>query len=198
MKALKEQCESVNLTNMNRICSNWNTAETSDCLAFVYFAAIQPCIKSILKSFFKLAEPERNDIFHAIWKKKLSNAYQTRTCLTQQKVVDLVWMPTYESCCNLVSVLTDQSMLLIEVENVFRGYELDDIQFCCESLVKSLASCSEENSADEKWIETVCKQIESYRLSKNCLESAKALVELRKQLKLTGDFTHIQLLIQVF
>ena len=84
---LKEQYESVNFTTMSGICSNWDTAESSDCLIFICFPAIHPLVKSIFEFFFKLAEPERNDIFRDIWKENLSDAYQTHSCLTQQDII---------------------------------------------------------------------------------------------------------------
>ena len=127
---------------------------------------------------------------------------------TQEDIVTFVWKPTFEYCVELIARLEHGEITLSEVERVFCDDEtLTDLQLSCEFLVRSLVSCSSPKhstftfctceccttaeiqqffirdtsvkiSLDMSWIQTVCKLIEHYRLSKKCIECAKALLTL--------------------
>ena len=53
-------------------------------------------------------------------------------------------------------------------------------------------------SFETEWIETVCKQIEHYRLCLKCKECAQVVLTLcdEDHLNLTGDFNSIHVLIK--
>ena len=197
--------------------------DTQDCvLSFTCCPTIQPCTLSILESFYLLAT--ESEIFHRSWRDNLLSFLQSRDCaFTQENIIKFVWKPTFTYCVELIASLEQGSITLSEVERIFCDDEtVTDIENNCESLVQSLASCSlpifpfcdceccetyetlqhfssdtsVKISSDVCWIQTVCKQIENYRLSQNCIECAKALIILcdKDHLNLTGDFTSILVL----
>ena len=149
----------------------------------------------------------------------MSSLMSHHNCVfTQEDIVRFVWKPTFEYCVELIARLKHGGIMLNEVERVFcDDVKLTDLQLSCEFLVRSLVSCSSPEqfrfctceccttaeiqqiicdtsvkiSSDMSWIQTVCKQIEQYRLSVDCTECAKALLTLCDEnhlnLKIAGD-----------
>ena len=224
--SLKEELCIVSRKPMKELYYHWN--DTDDCvLSFTCFPTIKPCILSILSSFHLLATTGRKEVFCHIWNDNMSSLMSRHNCaFTQEDIVRFVWKPTLKYCVeHIIARLEHGEITLSEVERVFCDNE--NLQFSCESLVKALFSCSSPKhstfrfcnceccttaeiqqffirdtsvkiSLDMCWIITVRKQIEHYRLSKNCIECAKALLTLCDEnhlnLKTAGDFRSVRVL----
>ena len=205
-EALQEELQKASIKPMVELCSNWNDKTASADLKFTCCLTVEPCTQSILMSFYTLAK--NSEIFRRKWKNKLSGSLDT--CVggfIQKQIVELVWKPTVADCWTLIGKLKDGVILLSEVNEVFGK---QNMRQSCHSLVESLPSFysedilpdgvlveSLENSSmcsNETWIDTVCKQVEHYNVSLKCIKCAKALLTLRDNLKLKGDFSSIQVL----
>ena len=224
-ESLKEELRIVSIKPMNELYFHWN--DPDDCnLSFTCCPTIKPCTLAILGSFYLLATSGRKEVFCRIWNANMTSLMSRRNCVfTQEDIVRFVWKPTFEYCVELVTRLEHGGIMLNEVERVFcDDKKLTDLQLSCESLVKSLVSCSSTEhstfrfctceccttfkiqqffihdtsvkiSSDMGWIQTVRKQIEHYRLSKKCIECAKAILTLCDEnhlnLKVAGDFSSV-------
>ena len=189
---------------MAGLCLNWNDKTARADLKFMCCPTVEFCTQCILTPFYTLAK--RSEIFRSMWKNKLSGL-PNYCVVTQEQIVELVWKATVADCWTLIGRLKDGKILLSEVNEVFRD---QNIRQSCHSLVDSLPSfCSVDISSNwtlvetlekpstglnETWINTVCKQVEHYKVSLKCLNCAKALLNLRDKLKLKGDFSCIQVL----
>ena len=222
-ETLEKELNCAIIKPMKELYYHWS--DTQDCvLSFTCCPTIQPCTLAILDSFYRLATTGRSEIFHRSWRDNLLSFLAPRDCaFTQENIIKFVWKPTFKYCVELIASLEQGSITLSEVERIFCDDEtLADIQLSCESLVKSLAPCSlpifpfctcegcitrktrqlfsidtsVKTLPDMCWIQTVCKQIENYRLSQKCIECAKALIILcdEDHLNLNGDFISILVL----
>ena len=191
---------------MVELCSNWNEKTASADLKFTCCPTVESCTLSILTPFHTLAK--ESEIFRNKWKKKLSDLLDTCVgAFTQEQIVELVWKPTVIDCWTLIDRLQDGDIMLKEVNELFFK---QNMRQSCRSLVNSLPPFysvdissdgvlveSLENSSassNETWIDTVCKQVEHYNVSLKCIKCAKALLSLRDNLELKGDFSSIQVL----
>ena len=204
---LQEELQQASIKPMVVLCSNWNDETASTDLKFKCCPTCTLSL-SILTSFQTLAK--ESEIFRNKWKKKLSGSLDA--CVgdfTQKQIVELVWKPTVIDCWRLIARLQDGDIMLKEVNELFCE---QNMQQTCRSLVDSLPpfhsvdissdevlveSLNFENSStcsNETWIDTVCKQVKHYNVSLKCIKCAKALLSLRDNLDLKGDFSSIQVL----
>ena len=181
---------------MAMLCSNWCRETVIDELTFTCCLIIKPCTESILTPFSHLAKPSRSQIFHRMWKEKMSTYLECHYSITQEKIIECIWRPTVTYCQELVDRLKSGDISMSEIEEVFcDDKNLTAIGLSCDSLLNSLGhSALVEDSSNREWIPTVCKQIKHYRLSLNCIECARAIFSLRDKLDLNGDFSHIKVL----
>ena len=177
---------------MKELCSNWKDDITSTCLIFTCYKALEPCVQDILPKFSQLANSK---IFLCTWKKQLDAAIEampTGSCtLLQEVVYRQVWGRTVSFCQELICALKSNTMLLSQIEEVFK---LIEIKSSITSLVRALSSCFPlQVPPDTDWIRPVCSQIKHFRLSLKCTECAQAILQLRDCLELTGDFSIIEI-----
>lgn len=199
---MQEELQQAPFKPMAELCSNWNNKTASADLKFICCPTVESCTQSILMSFYTLAK--QSEIFCYKWKNKLSGALDACVgAFTQKQVVELVWKPTVADCWTLIGRLKDGDIMLKEVNELFCK---QNMRQSCYSLVNSLPPFySRDFSSDallkslkisstwrnKTWIDT---QVEHYNAYLKCRKCAKALLSLRDNLNLKGDFRSIQVL----
>ena len=141
-------------------------------------APLEPC----LNCFWRMAcSEEKCDYFLHCWNERLVFVNKMKVILTPEKVISEIWQPVFTQCQTLHKQLVDCSLLLSEVDRVFKGQKSDDITKGLTQLHLGVAEDDEENI---QWIDEVVKRMEQYWKLCQYAEAAKAFLKLIAVLKL--------------
>ena len=215
-KSLEEKLHNVLRKPMKELYYHWNDSHDCD-FGYKCCPTIQPCILTILGSFYLLATTGKTEIFCYVWKENLSSLMSHHNCaFTQEDMVNFVWKPTFEYYMELIARLR-RGITLSEVERIFCNVKTD-LQSSCASVAKSSSvsysvpedliikfctceCCTTQEiqqhftsrtiiSSELEWIETVYKRIQHYRLSLECAQAVFTLCD-KDHSNLTGNFNSI-------
>lgn len=158
--------------------------------------ALLPHVEHIYVSFKNFSTKYMN----SVWDSKFSEAGAKETPLTYEDVVTQVWEPVIEDCSSMLEMLKTRKMKLIDIDTQFKEKYADkqELDSNLHLLCKVIHICSQNGIvAASEWVEGVSSIIYHYWELCACIESGKALLEVRDRLKLSGDFGTIEKIVML-
>ena len=143
----------------------------------------------IISDFTALVRKYPNNTFIDHWdaeKKGIQNMP-----LQLVDVVEHVWEPAFKKCCAFLESLHDKSIRLAEVDKL-DSFTKEKLILEIKQLEKAICHCTRATIPDGKWIESCVKRIQEYRSLQQHASAAKAFLDLKVTLELSGDFDIVE------
>ena len=150
----------------------------------------------LLRYLYIVGKKYHNDIFETCWRK------QCKLCAnlhTFQAVFDMVCTPVFTECKEILVSLEQRTMTLENVEMYFGRFDSIELKNNLQSLCGGMKECfpSEKQLLSPiNWISTVAKSIQEYKKISSYITAAKIVLLLKDSMKLTGDFTAVNTIVQ--
>ena len=173
---------------MERISSLCQQAEGT--MIYHYFQLANPLIP-ILSHFTALIKLYPNNTFNDYWDAEKKNVQNRPLQLVD--VVKHVWEPAFMKCCAFLESLQDESIRLADVDKLLDSYPKEDKLISeIKYLEKGICHCTKAKISDDKWIESCVQRMQLYRSLRQYASAAKAFLDLKVTLELTGDFEIVE------
>ena len=141
--------------------------------------------------FCVLSSKHGSDLFHAAWKNALVTALKINTDLKLNDLYQMVWQPCIECCKQLLKSLSDLSIRVSDIDQVFKDHR-DNLDTQLLLLCKGITETTEE-MFERSLIEKAIKKIMQYWELCRFQLGAKIFLEIRDSLGLdTGDFSLVE------
>ena len=142
----------------------------------------------MLNDYVCIADTYSNDIFSAIWQKKVNELADCST-LTIEDINYKLWKPAIGECNKLLTALQQRTIKLSEVDNHFSQYQshMDIAVYNLTRLCKALREIRKCVYNENKIKEAVSIMQQYWSLCKYS-SAAKTCLQLKEQLELQGDF----------
>jgi hypothetical protein len=155
------------------------------------------CFKSagslldFVEKFCVLSQGHGSELFSTFWREAMSIAIRENPDLTLDSIHPVVWQPCLSKFKHLLMSLSDLSMKLLDVDQVFRDHR-ENIHPQLHALFKDLPLCI-TGQFDWKQIEKAIKKIKQYWYLCCRREGANTFLEIRASLGLKGgDFSLVE------
>ena len=191
---LKQQLvRNYDSTPISQLCPTDGSSLLAECC----FKSAAPVCPIIVK-FDIIARHLQSELFTKVWRNALKKASNSCSDLTIQHIVTEMWMPTITSCGALLDSIRDHSIKLSEVDSFFKGY-MDTNDKIVVQLLKLYNGIEfyynrPQAQACPKWITTSVHLMEQYWTLQTSADAAITVLDLKEKLKLTGDFSLIEIL----
>uniref|UniRef100_A0A1X7VVF5 Uncharacterized protein n=1 Tax=Amphimedon queenslandica TaxID=400682 RepID=A0A1X7VVF5_AMPQE len=114
-------------------------------------------------------------------------------------VVQYIWNPVFKRCCEHLESLKDRSVKLSIVDVLLDQYSEEKLQAEVSTLHRGICECNGSAcTSDPFWIIYCVQRMQQYRLLCQHASTAKAFLNLKDALTLTGDFRIIEQLAAQF
>ena len=107
-------------------------------------------------------------------------------------VVKHVWEPAFVKCSAFLESLKNKSIRLAEVDKLLDSYTKEKLILEIKQLEKGICHCTKATIPDDKWIESCFKRMQEYHSLRRHASAAKAFLDLKVTLELTGDFDIVE------
>ena len=160
-----------------------------------FFSAENVPIK-LLQYLYIVGKRYPSDIFESCWRQ------QCKSCVdldTFQKVYEVVCIPVLTECKEVLVSLQQRTMTLQNVMVYFLKFEPDELKVNLQHLCEGLRECFPSDKqlvAPRNWVPAVVASIQEYKKIKSHITTAKIVLELKDSMKLTGDFTAVNTIVQ--
>ena len=149
----------------------------------------------LLQYLYIVGKKYHNDIFETCWRK------QCKLCAihTFQAVYDKVFFPVLTECKKILLSLEQGIMTLENVEMYFWRFEPIELKNNLQNLCKGMKECfpgDKQLLLPINWVSTVAKSIQEYKKINSYVAAAKIVLLLKDSMKLTGDFTAVNTIVQ--
>lgn len=141
-------------------------------------------LEPVIKQFWIMTEECNCEIFIDCWEKKKSCLVTDRIILTPGTIIHDLWLPVFTECKELHKHLLNGTLLLSEVDKLFKNKRLHDIKIELSHLHASLTHCAGETMTNAEWIEEVLLRMDQYWQLCQSAEAAKAFLLLIDALEL--------------
>ncbi|XP_033121706.1 E3 ubiquitin-protein ligase rnf213-alpha-like [Anneissia japonica] len=138
----------------------------------------------------KMEKIHNSGIFQQFWNKRADvvlNRHSKDSLISLEVVETQIWRFVKGEWDQLKEQLVSGSISLYGVNNKL-GKIMDD------QLEDNLRVFEEDDTTKNDWIKERCDQVRLYRQLKKCLQSAKIILEIKKQFGLKGNFRSVELL----
>ena len=136
-----------------------------------------------------------SDLFNRFWWEKLSEVGKKIETVTFQQIVDDVWKPVFDRCIHLLDDLKSEKLTLSDVDSLFNmnySSDQDSLRRDLLNLYMGTQECINKFLENSQWIQSVVDHIVQYWNLCSYYETARAFIEIRKALHLTGDFSLVE------
>lgn len=131
-----------------------------------------------------------SNTFQRFWNEQIEQYYSNNLLLGS--VTKCIWMPVFEHCCKYLESLKDRTIKLYSVDELLDQFsESSKLEEEIYALHKGICKCSEITS-DPSWIKYCVQRMQQYHSLRQYGTTAKALLNLKEALALTGDFKLIE------
>ena len=186
------QCElekNYDDVNLNELCSRDCKTQKVQVICFKSSDALH----TFVDSFYVLSKQYANDLFPAAWKKFLTSALNTNPNLGLEDIYSSLWLPSLNFCRELLHTLSDLSIPLGVVDQVFKDHKAD-IETQLLQLFKGVSECPQvSESFNHSLIERAVVRIKQYWEVCRYREGANIILRIRNSLGLHGgDFNLVE------
>lgn len=136
-----------------------------------------------------------SDLFNRFWWEKLSEVGKKIETVTFQQIVDDVWKPVFDRCIHLLDDLKSEKLTLSDVDSLFKvnySSDQDSLRRDLLNLYMGTQECINKFLENSQWIQNVVDHIVQYWNLCSYYETARAFIEIRNALHLTGDFSLVE------
>ena len=148
-------------------------------------------LSNFVEDFYVLSKKHSSELFSASWKEAKSVAIRSNPDLTIDSIYPLVWQPCLDKCKQLLMSLSDLSMKLVHVDQVFKDHR-DNIDTQLSSLFRGVSGCTRERF-DWRLIERAIWKIKQYWELCRYRKGANIFLRIRDSLDLGGgDFNLVE------
>ena len=149
-------------------------------------------LEPVLEYFYLLYDTYPSALFQQVWKSKLTEVYRLKETLAFADVVKRVWMPVFANCCQLVQSVKDRGIMLRDVDRYFSEFRGQYVYDHLLSLYKAIEACYGRPANTGDWVHAAVSHMEEYWSLCEQADAANTVLELKKSLHLTGDFSTIE------
>lgn len=144
----------------------------------------------ILHKFTILTRAHPSYTFQRFWNECIEQYYSNNLLLGS--VMKCIWMPVFERCCKHLESLKDRTIKLYVVDELLDQFsDSSKLEEEIYTLHKGICKCNEITS-DPSWIKYCVQRMQQYHSLRQYGSTAKALLNLKEALALTGDFNLIE------
>ena len=150
----------------------------------------------LLQYLYIVGKRYHNDIFDTCWRKQCKSCANLHTF---QAVYDMVLTPVLTECKEILLSLEQGTMTLKNVEMYFWKFESIELKSNLQNLCEGMKECfpgDKQLLPPRKWVSTVAKSIQEYKKINGYIAAAKIVLLLKDSMKLTGDFTAVNTIVQ--
>ena len=150
----------------------------------------------LLRYLYVVGKKYHNDIFETCWRKQCKSCANLHTF---QAVYDVVFIPVLTECKEILLSLERGTMTLENVEMYFWRFESIELKNNLQNLCKGMKECfpgEKQLMSPINWVSTVTISIQEYKKISSYITAAKILLLLKDSMKLTGDFTAVNTIVQ--
>ena len=169
------------------------TAESNQ-LVCIYFTE-KSIPNELLKYLYVMGNKYHNDLFDSCWRKRCK---QFDNLSTFMEVHEKVCMHVLDECEEILLSLEQKTMTLESVDKYFRKFQETDLESNLIKLCQGIQQCFPDTEVlpAKQWVHGVVVHIQEYRNINSYMNVATIVLELKKSMNLTGDFTVIDTLAQ--
>ena len=152
------------------------------------------CLLSFAWMFDVMTKKVNSSIFNDIWCSFMQVACASNPSMSIRDVEVLVWIPTFQSCFNMLKDLDSRSMSLANVDKYFKKYgDQCKLKSEIKALFRGVNQCLQQDKSDDSWIDSRVFHIQQYWKLHRYRDAANSFLSLRDSLGLTkGDFTDVE------
>lgn len=160
----------------------------------VKFFGLSPKVKEMMSSVSKLMN---SVLLRQFWKENSDKALKLaeeragrKVSLSVDDVEEMVWTPSNKQLRSLQTRFLSGAISFEEIDKVFRVFsEGNDL---AKEIKLVTSQTGGQTQATEALIEARIEQIDQYYKLKNCINTAKRILEFKTSLRLTGNFQLVE------
>ena len=164
---------------------------------FVHCFVTANVLTPILRQFEYVCHVHPSEVFRQIWLERMRTAEYSKGVLEIHDIIVEIWNPALRECSQLIESLHTCTIVLEDVDKYFGDIEPDNLYKVIQNLAGGVDLCRfdrSESFSNASWIHRCVQLISDYRTLCQCSQAATTLLDLRKELNLTGDFQLIETL----
>ena len=166
--------------DLNHVCTR--DAKTN-CVHVICFKSAGNLLEFV-ENFHVLSQKHGSELFSTFWREAMSTAIRDNPGLTLDSIYPMVWQPCLDKCKQLLTSLSDLSMKLIDVDQIFKDHR-KNIHPQLHALFNGLSDCTREKF-DWTQIEKAIEKIKQYWDLCRYRKGANIFLEIRNSLGLEG------------
>ena len=151
----------------------------------------------LLQHLYIIGKKYPNDIFESCWRQQ-SKSYANLN--TFEGVHQMVCTPVFNECEQILVSLEQGTMTLENVENYFSSFhETNELKNNLEKLCQGIRECFPNHKhlrAPRSWVPSVVTSIQEYKKLNGYTAAAKIVLQLKDSMKLNGDFTAVNTIVE--
>ena len=177
-----------NRCNINKLCTTIDQKCVVHC-----FPEATP-LEPIMNLFWIMTHKYKSTIFSNYWYDRLAVFNRSRSSdLALSAIAEEVWSPVFDQCVKLLAELKDYSISLMTVNQLFEGQPIPTITSSIKQLYKGVELCQNRREVNDfKWMQGVVDRMIQFWQLHGFAAAAKAFLEIRDALNLTGDFELVE------
>ena len=145
-----------------------------------------------MEDFYVLSQKHGSELFSMFWKESMSIAIKDNPDLTIDSIHPSVWQPCLDKCKQVIMSLSNLSMKLVDVDQIFSRYCRKNIDTQLLALFKGISLCTRERF-DWGLIEKAIRKIKLYWDLCRYHKGANIFLRIRDSLDLEGgDFSLVE------
>ena len=151
----------------------------------------------LLQHLYIVGKKYPNDIFETCWKQQCKLYVNLDTFEVVHK---MVCTPVLNKCEKILVSLEQGTMTLEDVEKYFWSFhEANELKGNLEKLCQGIKECFPNHKqllAPRSWVPSVVANIQEYKKLDGYIVAAKIVLQLKDSMKLSGDFTAVNTIVQ--
>lgn len=150
----------------------------------------------LLQYLYIVGKKYPNDIFETCWRQQYKSY---PNLLTFEAVYRMVFIPVLTECKEILVSLEQRTMTLENVEYYFWRFDINELKSHLQNLCQGLRECFPNNkqpSPHRNWVSSIVANIREYKNIRSYIDAAKIVLQLKDSMKLTGDFTAVNTIVQ--
>ena len=171
--------------------------ETADSqLVCIYFTA-KDIPDELLKYLYVMGNKYHNDLFDSFWRERCKQC-DILHISTFNEVHETVCKHVLNECEEILLSLEQKTMTLENVDKYFRKFQESDLENNLFKLCQGIQQCYPATKVKpaKHWVHDVVVHIQEYKKINSYLNVATIILELKRSMNLTGDFTVVYTLSQ--
>ena len=158
----------------------------------IYFT-VKDVPNELLECLYVMGNKCCNDLFDSCWRERCK---QCNHIFSFKEVHEQVCKHVLNECKNILLTLEQKTMTLESVDKYFQQLDLENnLKKLCRGIQQCLPDAKVLPA--KQWVHGVVVLIQEYKKIKSYVNAATIVLELKRSMNLTGDFTVIDTLAQL-